>query len=154
MPCREVLERGLGAPLDFGDDALVRAALRGVIELVARHEPHAHAAARRLFEQLLQPIVGALRDPDLLGPAGLDRFEHGVDAVDDQARDDSPSRQPDNGRYVTLEQLNAELAVQFHSLCLKNQARKLALRRLYRSLRIMTIVFSAILLLFALFTLI
>jgi hypothetical protein len=46
------------------------------------------------------------------------------------------------------------LAVQFHSLCLKNQARKLALRRLYRSLRIMTIVFSAILLLFAIFTLI
>ena len=41
-------------------------------------------------------------------------------------------------KHVTLEQLNAELAVQFHSLCLKNQARKLALRRLYRSLRIMT----------------
>ena len=57
-------------------------------------------------------------------------------------------------KHVTLEQLNAELAVQFHSLCLKNQARKLALRRLYRSLRIMTIVFSAILLLFAPFTLI
>ena len=57
-------------------------------------------------------------------------------------------------KHVSLEQLNAELAVQFHSLCLKNQARKLALRRLFRSLRIMTLVFSAILLLFALFTLI
>lgn len=54
---------------------------------------------------------------------------------------------------VSLQQLNAELAAQLHSLCRKNQARKLALRKLYRSLRIMTIVFSAILLLFAVFTL-
>lgn len=57
-------------------------------------------------------------------------------------------------RDVSLQQLNAELAVQLHSLCLKNQARKMALRRLYRSLRVMTIVFSAILLLFAIFTLV
>ena len=54
---------------------------------------------------------------------------------------------------VSLQQLNAELASQLHSLCLKNQSRKLGLRRLYRSLRNMTIVFSAILLLFAIFTL-
>lgn len=56
-------------------------------------------------------------------------------------------------RDVTVQQLNAELAVQLHSLCLKNQSRKIAMRRLYRSLRVMTIVFSAILLLFAVFTL-
>ena len=55
-------------------------------------------------------------------------------------------------RNVSLEQLNAELAVQLHSLCLKNQARKVALRKLYRSLRNMTVVFSAILLLFAIFS--
>ena len=55
-------------------------------------------------------------------------------------------------RGVALEQLNAELAVQQHSLCLKNQERKIALRRLYRSLRHMAIVFSAILLLFAIFS--
>ena len=54
---------------------------------------------------------------------------------------------------VTVDQLNAELAAQLHSLCLKNQARKLGLQKLYRSLRMMTIVFSAILLLFAIFTL-
>ena len=54
-------------------------------------------------------------------------------------------------RQVSLEQLNAELAVQLHSLCLKNNARKMALRRLYHSLRVMTIVFSAILLLFGIF---
>ena len=55
-------------------------------------------------------------------------------------------------RSVSLQQLNADLAVQLHSLSLKNQARKVALRGLYRSLRNMAIVFSAILLLFALFT--
>jgi hypothetical protein len=57
-------------------------------------------------------------------------------------------------RTVTLQQLNAELAAQLHSVGRKNQTRKLALRRMYRSLRMMTIVFSAILLLFAVFTLV
>jgi hypothetical protein len=56
-------------------------------------------------------------------------------------------------KNVSLEQLNAELAAQLHSLCLKNDVRKKALRKLYSSLRIMTIVFSAILLLFLIFTL-
>ena len=57
-------------------------------------------------------------------------------------------------RAVTLRQLNAELAVQVHSLALKNEARKKALRGLYTSLRIMTGVFAAILLLFVAFALI
>lgn len=57
-------------------------------------------------------------------------------------------------RTVALQQLNAELAAQLHSVCRKNQTRKIALRKLYRSLRMMTIVFSAILLLFAVFTLV
>lgn len=52
---------------------------------------------------------------------------------------------------VTLRQLNAELALQVHSLALKNAARKKALRRLYTSLRIMTAVFAAILVLFVFF---
>jgi hypothetical protein len=55
-------------------------------------------------------------------------------------------------RNLSLQQLNADLAVQLHSVCLKNQARKQALRGLYRSLRNMAIVFSAILLLFAIFS--
>jgi hypothetical protein len=55
-------------------------------------------------------------------------------------------------REVSLQQLNAELAVQLHSLCLKNNARRIALRGLYRSLRNMTVVFSAIMLLFVLFS--
>lgn len=57
-------------------------------------------------------------------------------------------------QVVTLRQLNAELAVQVHSLALKNEARKKALRRLYNSLRIMTGVFAAILLLFVAFALV
>ena len=53
---------------------------------------------------------------------------------------------------VTVMQLNAELAVQVYSLCLKNKARKLALRGLYRSLRILTILFAVILTMFIAFS--
>lgn len=53
---------------------------------------------------------------------------------------------------VTVMQLNAELAVQLYSLCLKNKARKLALRGLYRSLRILTILFAVIMLMFIAFS--
>jgi len=59
----------------------------------------------------------------------------------------------DTWRDVTLRELNAELAVQVHSVALKNNSRKKALRRLYSSLRIMTFVFGAILVLFVVFTL-
>lgn len=55
-------------------------------------------------------------------------------------------------RAVTLRELNAELAVQVHSVALKNNARKAALRGLYTSLRVMTGVFAAILILFVIFT--
>lgn len=54
---------------------------------------------------------------------------------------------------VSLRELNAELAVMVHSMALKNDTRKKALRRLYTSLRIMTIVISAILASFVVFTL-
>jgi hypothetical protein len=55
-------------------------------------------------------------------------------------------------KTVTLRQLNAELAVQVHSLSLKNNERKKALRRLYSSLRTMTVVLSLILILFVIFS--
>lgn len=45
---------------------------------------------------------------------------------------------------VRIGQLNAELAVQFHSLCLKNEHRHLAVRRLYEGLRMMTILLAGI----------
>ena len=78
-------------------------------------------------------------------PAGVRYFEDVVTRTTEahwQAWEDLP-----------LQKLNAELAVQLHSLCLKNQSRKIALRKLFRSLRIMTLVFSAIVSLFAVFTL-
>jgi hypothetical protein len=51
-------------------------------------------------------------------------------------------------REVTMEQLNAELAVQVHSLCQKNNVKRLALRRLYEGLRIMTLLLTALVILF------
>jgi hypothetical protein len=45
---------------------------------------------------------------------------------------------------VRIGQLNAELAVQYHSLCLKNEHRHIAVRRLYASLRIMTILLAGL----------
>lgn len=46
---------------------------------------------------------------------------------------------------VLTGQLNAEIAVQFHSLCLKNAAKRLALRRLFAGLRIMTLLVAVLL---------
>jgi hypothetical protein len=45
---------------------------------------------------------------------------------------------------VSMGQLNAELAVQVHSLCLKANAKRLALRRLYEGLRVMTYLLAAL----------
>ena len=78
-------------------------------------------------------------------PQGVRYFE---DIVDRSTMDHW-----DAWQEVTIRQLNAELAVQVHSLALKNAARKKALRRLYSSLRIMTAVFAAILILFVAFSL-
>lgn len=49
---------------------------------------------------------------------------------------------------VTMEQLNAELAVQVHSLCIKNNHKRIALRRLYGGLRLMTLLLAGIVALF------
>jgi len=80
-----------------------------------------------------------------------DDFPRGVRYYEDVVERDTASHW-NAWREISLQQLNAELAVQLHSLCLKNQARKMALRGLYRSLRNMAVVFSAILLLFAIFS--
>lgn len=80
-------------------------------------------------------------------------FPHGVRYFEDVVQRNTVEHW-EAWQVVTLRQLNAELAVQVHSLALKNEARKKALRRLYNSLRIMTGVFAAILLLFVAFALI
>jgi hypothetical protein len=50
-----------------------------------------------------------------------------------------------------MAQLNAELAVQFHGLCLKTNVKRTALRRLYAGLRMMTLIVAglAVLLVYA-----
>jgi len=53
---------------------------------------------------------------------------------------------------VSVGQLNAELAVQVYSLCLKNKARKSALKRLYQSLRILTMLLAVILVSYLIFS--
>ena len=77
-------------------------------------------------------------------------FPHGVRYFEDVVHRSTMDHW-DAWQAVTLRQLNAELAVQVHSLALKNAARKRALRGLYTSLRIMTAVFAAILILFVFF---
>lgn len=50
---------------------------------------------------------------------------------------------------VRLTQLNSEIAVQVHSLSLKNHAKHSAIRRLYGGLRIMAMVLGALMIVFA-----
>ncbi|MGH3115949.1 MAG: hypothetical protein ACRDQ2_02335, partial [Gaiellales bacterium] len=52
-------------------------------------------------------------------------------------------------RDVRIGQLNAELAIQLHSLCLTNKAKHVALRRLYDGLRAITLLVSVTAALFA-----
>jgi len=52
-------------------------------------------------------------------------------------------------REVRIGQLNAELAIQLHSLCLTNKAKHVALRRLYGGLRAITLLVSLTAALFA-----
>jgi hypothetical protein len=49
---------------------------------------------------------------------------------------------------IKVDQLNAELAVQLHSLCVKNQVKRASLRRLYAGLRVMTLLITALILIF------
>lgn len=52
-------------------------------------------------------------------------------------------------REVQLGQLNAELAIQLHGLCRKSNIKRVALRRLYAGLRIMTVLVAILVVLFA-----
>lgn len=55
-------------------------------------------------------------------------------------------------QQVRLSQLNAELAVQIHSLARKNHAKHLAVRRLYIGLRAMALMLAAVLVLYGIFS--
>ena len=54
-------------------------------------------------------------------------------------------------QQVRVSQLNAELAVQIHSLAKKNHAKHLAVRRLYIGLRAMALMLAAVLVLYGVF---
>jgi hypothetical protein len=104
---------------------------------------------------LLQAIEalrpGQIR-PHLTGwPPERDDFPKGVRYYEDVVERDVKAHWA-AWKDVTVDQLNAELAVQFYSLCQKNKKRKLALRGLYRSLRILTILFAVILTMFIVFS--
>src|SRR5688500_14390407 len=98
----------------------MRAFLRRLTELVARHIADAHALLAGLFEQPLQAIVGPLCHPDFLGAARLDRLEHGIDAVDD---------------HGSIQ--NAECRTFLNSFCIMHSAlpRELAGRHAFRLTR-------------------
>ena len=49
---------------------------------------------------------------------------------------------------VNIGQLNAELALQFHSLCVKSDVKRVALTRLFGGLRVMTMLVAALMVLF------
>ena len=51
-------------------------------------------------------------------------------------------------RDVQVGQLNAELAVQLHSMCMKSNVKRVALRRLYAGLRLMTLLVAGLVVLF------
>jgi len=73
-------------------------------------------------------------------PAGVRYYEDVVQR--------SPTEYWAAWQNVRLSQLNAELAVQVHSLALKNDAKHVALRQLYSGLRVMALTLAALIALF------
>jgi hypothetical protein len=76
-------------------------------------------------------------------PADSEDFPRGVRYYEDVIQRDAEAHWR-AWQDVRIGQLNAELAVQFHSLCQKNEHRHLAVRRLYAGLRIMTILLAVL----------
>jgi hypothetical protein len=77
-------------------------------------------------------------------PASADRYPVGVRYFEDVVKRDAEGHWR-AWNEVRLGQLNAELAIQGHSLSLKNQAKYAAVRRLYAGLRIMTVLAAGML---------
>jgi hypothetical protein len=86
------------------------------------------------------------RPPDQ--PEGREDFPVGIRYYEDVVMRDVDSHWK-AWREVHIGQLNAELAIQLHSLCQVNQAKHVALRRLYAGLRAMTLLLSVSAALFA-----
>lgn len=86
--------------------------------------------------------------PDLSGwPRGSTDYPSRVRYFEDVIERDVESHWQ-AWREVHLDGLNADLAVQLHSLCLKNQAKHVSVRRLYSGLRVMALLVTTLLALF------
>ena len=73
-------------------------------------------------------------------PIGIRYYEDVI------ARDVQAHRQA--WQEVELDQLNSELAIQHHSLCLKSNVKRAALLRLFAGLRVMTLLVTGLMILF------
>jgi hypothetical protein len=135
-------QTGFGAALS-AIERQVEGAILGVYVLLALGFLLQAIAALRPGQ--FRPRLGDWHGDRADFPLGVRYFESVVERT--------AAKHWDAWREVTIGQLNAELAVQVHSLSLKNQARKVAIRRLYSSLRLLTIVFGVILVTFVVFTL-
>jgi len=98
-----------------------------------------HHAIVALHPGKFRPDVGAWKSPDTM-PMGVRYFEDVI------VRDEVGHWQA--WHDVNVGQLNAELAVQFHSLCVKTSAKRVALARLFGGLRVMTMLVAALMVLF------
>lgn len=108
---------------------------------------YAIVAVYFVFEAIQALRPGRFR-PDLgdWSPASTD-YPQGVRYYEDVVQRDVQSHWR-AWREVRVDQLNAELAVQLHSLCVKNQATRTSLRRMYGGLRVLTLLISALICLF------
>jgi len=100
--------------------------------------------AVRFLLQAIEALRPGKFRPHLPGwPRGSEDFPRGVRYYEDVIQRNAE----DHWRAwsdVRIGQLNAELAVQFHSLCQKNEQRHLAVRRLYSGLRLMTMLLACL----------
>jgi hypothetical protein len=76
-------------------------------------------------------------------PAASDDYPRGIRYFEDVIARDAESHWR-AWCEVDMAQLSAELAVQHHSMCLKSNVRRVALRRLYAGLRLMTFLVAAL----------
>jgi hypothetical protein len=101
--------------------------------------------------EALRPRKFHPRLPDAT-PATADRYPLGVRYFEDVVERDAEAHWK-AWNEVRLGQINAELAVQGHSLSLKNKAKYVAVRRLYAGLRLMTVLAALMLMVMAGFAL-
>jgi hypothetical protein len=101
-------------------------------------------AIEALHPGWFKPEIGDWSPERADHPAGVRHFE---DIIKRKAAEHWSAWQ-----QVRLSQLNAELAVQIHSLARKNHAKHLAVRRLYIGLRAMALMLAAVLVLYGVFS--